>query len=444
MRTGKLFLILMLALVAGASFSGARADQPNSQAERAQLQLQQQLTQIEQEIAAAEADLSATKTQKNILANKVAQLKKQQASLQLQIKATNLKIQQLDDQLAETENGITDRVNRIKIQREQVASFMRALQQYNDLPIWYRVVAGNSIMDLFREVYDYSRLVSELGRSLSELNESKTQLQKDQEKLAEAQDSAQSLLNIKNLQAQKLTGTVVEQNQLLTTTRGQEKLYQNLIGGKKAAAKEIRGRIYQLLDVSTQITFGQAADLAKWVSAQTGVRPALVLAVLTQESNLGRNVGTCNRLGDPATKSYLAVMKPDRDLEPFLAITKELGMDPTVTPVSCPMRNKSGARVGWGGAMGPAQFIPSTWQAHKAEVSAITGKSPANPWDIRDAFLASALLLKANGAAGGTRQAEWTAAMRYFSGGVNPKFSFYGDNVLDLADKYQSDLDQLK
>lgn len=420
----------------------ARADQPNSQAERAQLQ--QQLASIEQEIAAAEADLSATKTQKNILANKVAQLKKQQASLQLQIKATNLKIQQLDDQLAETENGITDRVNRIKIQREQVASFMRALQQYNDLPIWYRVVAGNSIMDLFREVYDYSRLVSELGRSLSELNESKTQLQKDQEKLAEAQDSAQSLLNIKSLQAQKLTGTVVEQNQLLTATRGQEKLYQNLIGGKKAAAKEIRGRIYQLLDVSTQITFGQAADLAKWVFAQTGVRPALVLAVLTQESNLGRNVGTCNRLGDPATKSYLAVMKPDRDLEPFLAITKELGMDPTVTPVSCPMRNKSGARVGWGGAMGPAQFIPSTWQAHKADVSAITGKSPSNPWDIRDAFLASALLLKANGAGSGGRQAEWTAAMRYFSGGVNPKFSFYGDNVLDLADKYQSDLDALK
>lgn len=419
----------------------ARADQPNSQAERAQLQ--QQLAQIEQEIAAAEADLSATKTQKNILANKVAQLKKQQASLQLQIKATNLKIKQLDDQLAETENGITDRVNRIKIQREQVASFMRALQQYNDLPIWYRVVAGNSIMDLFREVYDYSRLVSELGRSLSELNESKTQLQKDQEKLAEAQDSAQSLLNIKNLQAQKLTGTVVEQNQLLTTTRGQEKLYQNLIGGKKAAAKEIRGRIYQLLDVSTQISFGQAADLAKWVFAQTGVRPALVLAVLTQESNLGRNVGTCNRLGDPATKSYLAVMKPDRDLEPFLAITKELGMDPTVTPVSCPMRNKSGARVGWGGAMGPAQFIPSTWQAYKIKVSAITGKSPANPWDIRDAFLASAILMKANSATGGGRQSEWTAAMRYFSGGVNPKFSFYGDNVLDLADKYQSDLDAL-
>jgi len=42
-------------------------------------------------------------------------------------------------------------------------------------------------------------------------------------------------------------------------------------------------------------------------------------------------------------------MKPDRDQEPFLAITKELGRDPDMTPVSCPMRDKNGKRIGWGG-----------------------------------------------------------------------------------------------
>jgi len=427
-------------MLAVSGFS-ARADQPNSQ--EARTQLQQQLTDIENEIAAYEVELKTTKTQKNILANKITQLKKQQASLQLQIKATTLKIQVLDNQLMDTETAITNRVNRMARERQQVASFMRALQQYNDMPIWYRVVSGNSIVDLFREIYNYTRLVEDLGRSLNALNESKMQLQKEQENLVEAQDSAQSLLNIKSLQAQKLTGTVSEQNQLLTQTQGKEKIYQSIIGDAKARAKEIRGRIYQLLDVSTQITFGQASDIAKWVSTQTGVRPALILAVLTQESNLGKNVGTCNRLGDSPTKSYRAVMKPERDLEPFLAITKELGMDPEVTPVSCPMRNKNGERVGWGGAMGPAQFIPSTWLGYKDKVSTITGKSPANPWDIRDAFLASAILLKARGA-DGTQQGEWNAAMRYFSGGTNLKFSFYGDNVLDLADEYQADLDALK
>ena len=90
--------------------------------------------------------------------------------------------------------------------------------------------------------------------------------------------------------------------------------------------------------------------------------------------------------------------------------------------------------------MGPAQFIPSTWMGYRDKVTAITGKS-ANPWDIRDAFLAAALLLKASGA--GSESGEWAAAMRYFSGSTNPRFRFYGDSVVSLAEKYQEDIDNL-
>ena len=135
-------------------------------------------------------------------------------------------------------------------------------------------------------------------------------------------------------------------------------------------------------------------------------------------------------------------MKPDRDQDPFIAITKDLGRDPDVTPVSCPMRGKNGKRIGWGGAMGPAQFIPSTWMGYKEKVSAITGKSPADPWDIRDAFMAAALLLKNNGA-DATEDGQWKAAMRYFSGSTNKRYRFYGDNVLILTAKYEQDIKDL-
>jgi membrane-bound lytic murein transglycosylase B len=114
-------------------------------------------------------------------------------------------------------------------------------------------------------------------------------------------------------------------------------------------------------------------------------------------------------------------------------------MDAETTPVSCPMMTK-GKQVGWGGAMGPAQFIPSTWMGYKDKIAAITGKS-ANPWDIRDAFLATAIKTKADGA--GTVAGEWAAAMKYFSGGTNTKFRFYGDNVVATANKYQADIDEL-
>jgi len=191
---------------------------------------------------------------------------------------------------------------------------------------------------------------------------------------------------------------------------------------------------------TAQVTFGEAVEIAKWASSHTGVRAAFLLAILTQESNLGKNVGTCNRAGDPPEKSWRMVMKPDRDQQPFQQITTDLGLDIETTPVSCPMR-QNGKQVGWGGAMGPAQFIPSTWMGYKDKVAAITGKT-ADPWDIKDAFLASAIKLKAGGA--GTVQGEWAAAMRYFSGGTNPRFRFYGDNVVTTANRYQQDIDALK
>ncbi|MEK7213464.1 MAG: hypothetical protein AAB678_03460, partial [Patescibacteria group bacterium] len=146
--------------------------------------------------------------------------------------------------------------------------------------------------------------------------------------------------------------------------------------------------------------------------------------------------------GDPPEKSWKVVMKPTRDQEPFKIITAELGLDIDTTPVSCPMRDKNGNQVGWGGAMGPAQFIPSTWMGWRGKVAALTGKATANPWDIRDAFLASALKLKSNGANDGGN-GEWKAAMIYFSGSTNTRYRFYGDNVLATAKKYQADIDEL-
>jgi membrane-bound lytic murein transglycosylase B len=90
--------------------------------------------------------------------------------------------------------------------------------------------------------------------------------------------------------------------------------------------------------------------------------------------------------------------------------------------------------------MGPAQFIPSTWIGYKDKVSAVTGKF-ADPWDIRDAFLAAAIKLKAGGA--GSIDGEWAAALRYFSGSTNTRFRFYADSVASIAAQYQKDINDL-
>ena len=96
--------------------------------------------------------------------------------------------------------------------------------------------------------------------------------------------------------------------------------------------------------------------------------------------------------------------------------------------------------------MGPAQFIPSTWNLYRGRIAKASGQNPPNPWDPRTAFIASAILMMDNGADRGTRESERLAALRYFAGWGNaekPAYAFYGDGVLELADKYQHQIDIL-
>lgn len=87
--------------------------------------------------------------------------------------------------------------------------------------------------------------------------------------------------------------------------------------------------------------------------------------------------------------------------------------------------------------MGPAQFIASTWSIYTNKVSQVTGHL-ANPWNIKDAFLASGLLLKDNGAS----SSEFNAAAKYYCGGNYTRYECksYANSVLNYAKQYEADI----
>ena len=193
---------------------------------------------------------------------------------------------------------------------------------------------------------------------------------------------------------------------------------------------QIRAALFSLRD-SKSTSFGDMYSYAKEASAKTGVRPAVILAILAEESNLGQNVGS---------GSWRVDMNPTRDAPLFKQICEELGLDPDSQPVS------KKPWYGWGGAMGPAQFIPSTWVQYKDRIAKITGQTPPNPWSPRTATFATALLMMDNGADAQTRAAERLAALRYLAGWKNATkaaYAFYGNDVMDLADKFQAQIDIL-
>ncbi|KKR48715.1 MAG: Peptidase M23 [Candidatus Magasanikbacteria bacterium GW2011_GWC2_40_17] len=441
MKTGLLIFLAIYFSLTPAFFVFAQIT-PSSleEVEQQQADLQAQLKDIERQINQYEQELKTIQGQKNTLQNKINQLKKQQSSLNLQIKSTTLQINSLTKEIFQTQSSIDKNITKSQALKQLLAQILRTINAQDQTPLLYTFFNKEHFSEIFVELDNYSRLSKDLTNLLEQIKKVNADLGKEKASLADQQDEAENLLSIQTLQRQNLNDSVSQKNELLQETKGQESNYQESLADSKKRAQEIRSRLYQLLGVAEKITFGQAVQIATWASDQTRVRAAFLLAILTQESNLGKNVGTCNRPGDPPSKSWRVVMKPERDQEPFLEITKELGLDPDITPVSCPMKDSKGKQMGWGGAMGPAQFIPSTWMGYKNKITAITGKN-SNPWDIRDAFLAAALKLAADGAT--SQKGEWAAAMRYFSGSTNPKYSFYGDNVVAQAAKYQNDLNEL-
>jgi membrane-bound lytic murein transglycosylase B len=217
---------------------------------------------------------------------------------------------------------------------------------------------------------------------------------------------------------------------LVSAAKGQEKIYQKVIAEKKQTAAQIRAALFALRDTKS-VSFGDMYNYAKEASTKTGVRPAIILAILTEESNLGQNVGS---------GSWRVDMNPTRDAPIFQEICAQLGLDPDSQKVS------KKPWYGWGGAMGPAQFIPSTWKQYASRISDMTGQNPPNPWDPRTATFATAILMMDNGADSQTPQSERLAALRYLAGWKNASkaaYAFYGNDVMALAQKIQAQIDIL-
>jgi len=212
-------------------------------------------------------------------------------------------------------------------------------------------------------------------------------------------------------------------------------------------AARIRARLFPLRDTEG-IPFGEAVAHAQGAARRSGVRSALILAVLSQESDLGKNVGNCYltnspEIGDGVGKNtgtpLSGVMHPTRDVPVFLRIVSALGRDSQTTPVSCPQPGS------YGGAMGPTQFIPSTWATYESRLTSALGVSAVNPWNPSHAIAATGLYLADVGATGGSYIDEHTAAARYYAGGNWATLGqAYANAVMAKAAQFQKDIDFLE
>lgn len=411
--------------------------------------LEEELRQLEAQIADYDKNIAATAQEKKTLENTIYSLKNKISKLNLQISQSNIVIKDLGFQIDDTEISIDKTSLKIEEGKIRLIAILQETYEEDQRPL-IEILVSEGISDFFDNLVALEALNVKNKELLTNIKSLKSYLETQRQSLDDEKNSLEKQVTIQTLQRQENTSAKAEQDYLLKLTESE---YQKQLTEKNDVEKQvqaIRSRIFELIGVPDAPTFEEAYNIAKFVSEQTGVRPALLLAILTQESNIGKNVGQCY-LKDTITgkgvtvkgASISNVMKPSRDVKPFLQITNELGRDPFNTPVSCPIPSVGG----YGGAMGPSQFIPSTWMIYKDSLTKLKG-SIADPWNIKDAFSATALYLADLGAKKGTYEYEWCAALSYFAGSCSLsnqiRYEFYGDSVMALAVRYEKDIQQIQ
>lgn len=396
--------------------------------ERAQLEAQ--LADLEKQIGENKSQLEKKQGERQSLERDVAIIDAQIKDSQLAIKQRDLTIRKLTDGIKDKESAIALLDQKILKGQESIAQMIRRTREIDETTT-AELMLGDNLSEIFTEIDEFETVQKALDAAFVEMNTAKIDLGARKEALAGQQEEEEEMKQLQVFQKRSLEEKENEKKQLVSAVKGEEKVYQSVIAAQTRTAQEIKARLFELRD-SGAIPFGKAYEYAKEASAITGVRPAVILGILAEESNLGENVGTGNWRTD---------MHPTRDQPVFEVLMAELGLDPDAQKVS------KKPWYGWGGAMGPAQFIPSTWKQYKDRVGKITGQTPPNPWDARTAIFASAMLMADNGADAQTPAAERLAALRYLAGWGNaskPAYAFYGDDVMALSAKFQKEIDVLE
>lgn len=415
-----------------------------AQTDARKAELQANLDALEKEIAAQDVLLKGKQKERVSIERDVAILEAQIKKAKLLIQARDMAISKLGGDINQKTVAIEDLSKKIDREKESVAQLLRKTDEVDQSSLVEVVLSRKNLSDFFLDMDSFTSIKGALRDSLVAIAEAKGQTEEEKATLEETkrrEADARAELDAGKRAVQKNEG---EKNQLLSITKNKEREYKKVLDERKARAAEIRAALFSLRD-SGEIPFGKAYEYALLASQKTGVRPAFILAIFSQESSFGKNQGACY-LKDTATgagvgantgKAFLKVMNPTRDVPPFLAIVSALGGDPLNTRVSCPQE------IGWGGAMGPAQFIPSTWAGLQNSIASALGVSQTNPWNPRDAFMAAALYLRDLGAGGGGYSNERDAACRYFSGSKCSRSSFvagYGNSVVAKATNIQENM----
>jgi len=448
--------ILMVYLVFGSALAPVGSNQLLYAADESREELEKQLEDLETQIAEYESTIDQYKKEGKNIESDINSLNAKINKLNLQIKSINLSLRKLDNDLEENKEQIFSTEGEIIENKDILGRSLQNIYMNEDLSVIEILLRRPKLSDFFGDVMDLFEIQESMHATLEKVMELREDLFDEKEMLALKKLDIEELYDYQASQKRAISETKNQKASLLEVTKSKEKEVQELKEQTEKTAAEIRSRIFKSLG-GGELPFGEAVKIAQLAEKSTGIRAAFTLAVLTQESGIrgviGANLGQC-AYNEPWNLNPEGKVMRSSQAVAFERITSELDLDPEKMPVSCPI-----PRDGlYGGAMGPAQFMPTTWEMYEDRIAAITGNNPPSPWRNADAFVATSLYLKdAYNSSACVNYAdtyenisprqklqERCAAAKYYAGGNWYTFRWkYGDPVAERADRLQKDINIL-
>lgn len=416
-------------------------------------QLQAILDQCDAEINEQKKILGNAQKQSSELEKAIAETTYNINKTQLEIKARNAKIKQLSENIITKTEYIGELSVRMVEIRKSIRKMMKNSYDISNISIVETILSSEDLSDLFKDIDDYESINKKFRDLISELTGVKKTSEVQKTDLEGRKTQEEKLKFEQDAEKRKLETYKKEKQDLLKFSKGQESLYQASIAEKERQKNQIRNKMFKTVG-GQEISFGDALKLIQPYESTIGVSSALVLAVLFQESAvdniIGKNIGKCVYNQISSCVAGKTVMS-DTQKPSFLNIMSNLGMDPDKTPVSCAICRDGN----YGGAMGPAQFMPQTWDAISSRVARILGINYPSPFQNLHAFTASAVLLKDNQdrcKTAFTKKSDiWACSASKYYGGLylmgtrltNYMYYGYGASVAKRATQFEKDIDLL-
>lgn len=325
------------------------------------------------------------------------------SNLDYEIKDINAEIVNAEASLDEIDEALS-KINKILNQQKGTLSVtLRQVYEY-DTNSYIEIFLGNkSLAEFSNKIAEVEDIQKRLGYSVRGVRELKEKLEKKRREQLRYKE-------IQKLSRESLASKRYQKEYLLSELKKAKTPIEREMARINAELRELRLAMSSIQSylgnwlMGQRPTWAQIFSAINGASSTTGVRKALLLAVLETESRYGTGLGVSGKYKEYCNWGWSG----KTHLDVLVEICKNYGYDPAKVPMSprC--------------AIGPAQFVPLTWKGYMGL---------KNPWNLYDAIMGMAVYLKKNGATSGN---EESAVYRY-----NHSQSYVG-RVMSRASTWQS------